>query len=297
MWYCSLSVHLPSGLQSVAIHKLGIIMIKTIIAAISALIAVSSVQAAVSPITQQPHIEVSLLSDANQISVGGTLTLGLHLNPDEDWHVYWKNPGDSGMPPSIRWNLPEGVSVSEIQWPYPEKIPFEHLINYGYHSHVVLPVELTLSEDFKGDTLAINATASWLVCKESCIPGDAKLALSLPVKSGAQEASKEAGLITEFKQKHPAELSVMGGNVAVKKGQLAIELYAQNMAFKKAKHIEFFATNENLIEYNQPATVRWNNNFISISQDKSASFTEIPAITEGVLVVDHKQAWHFKLAK
>lgn len=273
---------------------------KTIIAisiCVATVLAALTSQAAVSPITQQPHIEVSLLSDANQVSVGDTLTLGLHLNPDQDWHVYWKNPGDSGMPPSIRWNLPEGVSASSIQWPYPERIPFEHLINYGYHSQVVLPVELTISEGFKGDTLAINATASWLVCKESCIPGDAKLALSIPVTNGVKEPSKEAVLISEFKNKKPDELPVMGGGVKLKKNQLAIELYAKNMAFKNAKHIEFFATNENLIEYNQPATVRWNNNFISINQDKSASFTEIPAITEGVLVVDHKQAWRFTLAK
>lgn len=249
--------------------------------------------AAVSPVAKQPHIQVSLLSDVDVVRPGNVITIGLHLNPDKGWHVYWRNPGDSGMPPKITWDLPEGVNVSEIYWPWPEKIPVEHLVNYGYHQEVVLPVELSISPAFLGEMLHIKAASSWLVCEEVCIPGSANLTLSLPV--GDTVAAKEAKKIAGFLRKHPPELPLMDGSISLTGDNVAIEIYSTKPVFKNVKQIEFFAINENLIEYSRAPEIRWNNNFISISQAKSTSFDSIPEVTEGVLVVDNSSAWYFRL--
>lgn len=262
-----------------------------------------SVYAAVSAVVEQPHIKVSLLSEVDQVSVGQSFTVGLHLNPDEYWHVYWQNPGDSGMPPRIKWDLPAEVVAAEVQWPYPEPIPMQHLMNYGYHGDVVLPVEVSLSEEFSGNIVNLAAKVSWLVCKESCIPGKANLSLSVPVaKSSGLGDDKgvlkpEAEQISAFQKKLPTMLPLLGGEVKIQDKQVVIELYARHKPFNDAKKIVFFAINEDFIEYSQPAEVRWKNNFISITQDKSASFSGIPEVTEGVLVVDHKAAWYFKLSE
>lgn len=252
-----------------------------------------SVRAAVSSIIEQPHIQVSLLSDVDVVRPGSVITVGLHLNPDKNWHVYWRNPGDSGMPPKITWDLPQGVSASEIHWPWPEKIPVEHLVNYGYHEEVVLPVQLAIGPGFSGESLQIKAASSWLVCEETCIPGSANLILSLPM--GDTIPANEAKKISGFVKKHPSKLPLMDGSIKVDENNVTLELYSKKLAFKNAKHVEFFAVNENLIEYNQAPEIRWNNNFVSISQKKSASFGSLPEVTEGVLVIDHSSAWHFRL--
>lgn len=249
--------------------------------------------AAVSPVVEQPHIRVSLLSNVDTVRPGSVITVGLHLDPDQDWHVYWRNPGDSGMPPKILWGLPKGVSASGIFWPYPEKIPVEHLVNYGYHEDVVLPVELSIAPDFSGESLQITAASSWLVCQDTCVPGKADLTLSLPIGDAAP--ARESDTIEKFKNKHPPELPLMDGSMKLHGDKVTIELYSTGRTFKDAKKVEFFAVNENLIEYSQASDIRWNNNFISISQVRSASFESIPEVTEGVLVVDHSTAWHFKL--
>ncbi len=255
----------------------------------------SNPQAAVSPVVEQPHIQVSLLSDVDAVAPGSVVTVGLHLDPDEDWHVYWRNPGDSGMAPKINWQLPEGVSASEIHWPFPEKIPVEHLLNYGYHKGVVLPVDLAINPGFAGETLDIKAATSWLVCQEICIPGKADLALSLPV--GKTVPAGEAETIGNFKARHPPELPLMDGSIKLNGDKVEIELYSTRQAFKGVSHVDFFSINENLVEYNQAPKIRWNNNFISISQVRSASLQAVPEVTEGVLVVDHSSAWYFRLAK
>ena len=56
----------------------------------------------------------------------------------EGWHTYWSNPGDSGLPTTITWKLPDGVGVGAIQWPAPRALPTGPLVNYGYEGQVLL---------------------------------------------------------------------------------------------------------------------------------------------------------------
>jgi len=137
---------------------------------------IQPLQAAASGLVQRPHIQVELLAESNEARPGTDLRVGLRLLPDPGWHTYWKNPGDSGLATSIEWTLPEGVTASEIAWPYPDAIPFAHLINYGYDGEHLLPVTLSIPDDLALDQpLRLEARADWLVCEEICIPGDADL--------------------------------------------------------------------------------------------------------------------------
>lgn len=130
-----------------------------------------------------PHIKVSLLSENDQFTVGQN-RLGVLLEPDPQWHTYWRNPGDSGDAPSLVWTLPEGVSAGDISWPVPQEIYIAHLVNYGYEGAVLLMVPITVSEDYNGlgKPVAITLDLSWLVCKEDCIPGWATLSMTKEVK-------------------------------------------------------------------------------------------------------------------
>lgn len=103
--------------------------------------------------------------------------------PDAGWHTYWINPGDSGLATVIEWQLPEGVSAGEIQWPIAEKFNIGHLSNYGFEGDTYLLTTLTISEQFAETSLPITAKVDWLVCEEYCIPGSATLTLELPVGS------------------------------------------------------------------------------------------------------------------
>ena len=69
---------------------------------------------------------------------GKPTLVGLKLRMAQEWHTYWKNPGDSGLPTKIQWTLPEGWKAGEIQWPYPQPLPVGPLMNYGYDDEVVL---------------------------------------------------------------------------------------------------------------------------------------------------------------
>src|SRR5436309_2103460 len=89
------------------------------------------------------HVEAELVTDKAAAQPGKPVLVGLKLRMADQWHTYWKNPGDSGLPTRIQWSLPAGWTAGEIQWPYPRPLPVGPLMNYGYEDEVVLLAELT----------------------------------------------------------------------------------------------------------------------------------------------------------
>lgn len=133
---------------------------------------------------QGPHSVVTLLSDRASLVPGGRVWVGVWFRMEKGWHIYWVNPGDSGEPPKIRWQLPLGFQVGSIEWPTPEKLTAPSIVDYGYENDVLLISPLTAPVSAKnGEEATIAAKVSWLVCRDICIPGKGQVSLTLPVKS------------------------------------------------------------------------------------------------------------------
>ena len=133
------------------------------------------------------HVKASLVSADAAIQPGQPLTVALRLVHDPKWHTYWINPG-TGLATTIAWKLPPGWKAGEIQWPAPRVLKDSKgaTVGNGYEGELYLPVTLTPPGDLKaGDTVELKAAAEWLMCEDVCIPGNANLALSLPVSSAA----------------------------------------------------------------------------------------------------------------
>src|SRR5687767_1985282 len=133
------------------------------------------------PVVKTEHVEADLITEATTARPGKPAVVGLRLRMAPEWHTYWKNPGDSGLPTRIQWVLPEGWKAGEIQWPYPKPLPVGPLMNYGYEDEVVLLSELTPPADAKAGAYAIKAKAEWLVCKDICIPEKGELDFPIAV--------------------------------------------------------------------------------------------------------------------
>ena len=101
---------------------------------------------------------------------------------EEEWHTYWKNPGDSGYATMIDWHLPEGFTVGPLQWPYPHLIRVPPLASYGYEGEIYLLTEITAPSSLHiGQTVTLQAKVNWLACRIECLPGTADVSLTLPV--------------------------------------------------------------------------------------------------------------------
>lgn len=156
-------------------------------------------------------VRTELLADTNAIVPGKPFTVGLLLRMAPGWHTYWKFSGDAGLPTELKWKLPPGWKIGEVQWPIPLKtIDPGDIQTYGYVDEVLLTQEVTPPPKIENSTIKLVADASWLVCEKICIPGSATLELELPVSAGSQPANTE--LFPRYRRLLPQNWS--GPNVA-----------------------------------------------------------------------------------
>ena len=161
--------------------------------------------AASEPVRTDPR-QSQLVAESTAAVPGTRLTLGLRLEHDPRWHTYWLNPGDSGLPTKIAFDLPDGVTAEPIAWPHPHRFEVAGIVNYGYGDRMLLPVTLAIPADYAAPTLPVRATADWLICEEECIPGEAEYAFELPVAAEATADPRWADAFAGARAARPADL-------------------------------------------------------------------------------------------
>jgi len=137
-------------------------------------------------------VRPELLADTNAVVPGKPFMVGLLLRMAPGWHTYWKFSGDAGLPTEMKWKLPPGWKIGDIQWPIPLKTNDPGDIEtYGYENEVLLMQEITPPGKIDSSSANLSAEANWLVCEKICIPGGATLQLDLPVASTSQPANPD----------------------------------------------------------------------------------------------------------
>ena len=144
---------------------------------------------------QGPHTVVALIANCQSLVPGSHIWVGVWFQMEKGWHVYWQNPGDSGEPPKIQWQVPTGFRVGAIEWPAPQRLTAPSIVDYGYENQVLLFAPLSVPAVVPdGRSVTVGAKVNWLVCREMCIPAKAQLSLTLPVSSAVKGIKGTASL-------------------------------------------------------------------------------------------------------
>ena len=208
---------------------------------------------------------------------GKTVWVGLQLTHQPEWHTYWKNPGDSGLPTQLTWTLPPGVTAGEIAWPAPEKIRIGTLANYGFEGAVLLPVPLTISPEFKPSLLQsdlpVKLNATWLVCRKECIPQDGEFSISIPVRSST---AINGAAFSAAEQAQPRPLQGIS-RVVVEGQQLKVSVSGLPAALQ-GQTLGFFPETPEVIETAAPWTQAWQGGVWTASVPLSAHRTQSPSL-------------------
>ncbi|MGN8082818.1 protein-disulfide reductase DsbD family protein [Variovorax sp. 22077] len=236
-----------------------------------------------------PHVRAELVAHApDGVTPGAPVWVGLQIAHQPEWHTYWKNAGDSGLPTEMTWTLPAGVSTGEIAWPAPKKIPVGSLANYGYENTVLLPVPLEVSTLYKppvalGGTPAmdIQLKASWLVCRKECIPEEGTFTLSLPLQGSTalHKAEFDAALgAAPQPLARPGAVEVDGHSLKVRLEGLP--------AAAQGKTLEFFPETPEVIRTAAVSGKDWTQSWqgdtwtatVPLADQRSASPTVMPVV-------------------
>jgi len=133
-------------------------------------------------VVKDAHVEAELVSEQTALVPGQATWVALRTKIEPHWHTYWVNPGESGLPVTLTWKLPPGFEAGPIQYPLPQRLDVVGIMSYVFEGEVLLPVHLKVPADLKkGDRIKLQATAEWLACAQTCVPGSAELELELPV--------------------------------------------------------------------------------------------------------------------
>lgn len=239
---------------------------------------------------QAKHLQAELVSEYQTVQAGQSVLLALHFIPDEHWHTYWINPGDSGLPTSIDWQLPQGVTAGPIQWPTPQFFSIPPMMNYGFAGPTVLLTELKIPTDFAQHELEIAAQVDWLVCEEICIPAEASFRFSIPLTESAERSVYAAELISKAQASQP-QLLALSGYYDIAGGSFSAAI----AGLPDEDFQSFFVAATELVDHAAPQQLLYSEGEWLLRQKLNTYFTAAPDQFELVLVSANGQGYSLTL--
>ena len=245
-----------------------------------------STQALTDNIVDASDSRIEILTESTSITPGDELLIGFKFTLNPGWHTYWENPGDAGEGASIKWNLPNDVSASEILWPGPQRIPVEPLMTFGYEDEVVLLTKIYTSETTIVP-LNLNALVSWYTCKEICIPQEAEV--SIPIKLGNKTPSVSKAILDQTLEEVPIQFE---GTYRVQRLEDSYILQGQLENQDQYDSIYFFPKDYGLTDYTKDQFYEINKDSFSL-QIKAAEIEIENRTFEGVIAINKGEAVSF----
>ncbi len=231
-------------------------------------------------------VQASLLAEPASIQPGEPFTVGIRMVMKPHWHVYWRNPGDSGLPPEIAWTLPPGFTAGPIAWPIPERIPVAHLVNYGYEGETVLLVSVTPPPTLApGKPVTLSAKLSYLVCERECVPGSADLRLTLPVAAFGTSTGmrpENRPLFEAARDRLPLA-SPWSTRLTAQGDRLVLHIAAPGLTRDAVQSVAFFPYAETAIENAAPQVASVDAAGLTLSFARGDLAEPVPAALPGVL--------------
>jgi len=234
------------------------------------------------------HVDAELVAEMTGVAPGQDTWLALRLDHMENWHTYWKNPGDAGLATRINWTLPEGVSVGEIVWPTPKRIELPaDLVDFGYEDEIFLQVLLSIPASFQAENLDISANAQWLECEDICIPGGAIVSLALPVLEATQILQNEQWIesFATTRASIPTSDISFDTTFSIADGSLNILVQATEAVFENASTVRFIPGEHRVFDYISPQEVAYQLSSLQLSQGHHPRLSEAPEEINGLLLV------------
>ena len=204
------------------------------------------------------RVRVELFQEEETIQPNHPFWIALHLNLEDGWHVYWKNPGDAGIPLKIEWNLPEGFEVGPLRWPFPEKFTMDDMVGFGYKDEVTLLSQVIPPPQLDpGTKISMDAQVKWLVCSSmTCQPGSATA--TLPLIASSKQPHPRSEFIAIFKE---ARDKIPQTHVEVKTirkhgiVQLEVPQETSDSQEETIQGVYFFPEQQNVIDHSIEPTV------------------------------------------
>jgi DsbC/DsbD-like thiol-disulfide interchange protein len=133
----------------------------------------------------RPHVTISLVPEFTAVVAGMPQQMALRFQVEPGWHIYWRNPGGSGLATTAKWTLPPGFSAGPLEFTTPTRLDIADVVTHVLEGDVVLRTTIRVPGTLSSRDARLAARVSYGVCKDACYPGQAFVSLTMPVMTDA----------------------------------------------------------------------------------------------------------------
>jgi DsbC/DsbD-like thiol-disulfide interchange protein len=203
---------------------------------------------------ESPGVTVRLISEAAAIRADEPFRLGVAFELRDGWKIYWMNPGDAGLAPAAEWTLPDGGEAGAWAWPAPVRFEDGGAASFGYKEDVLFPLWARAADAPPEGVWRARVTVRWLACRETCIPGEARLDIRLPLAAAARPDPATAAAFRRADARLPRPLP-SGSAPAARQTAAGIELRLRAPVAARAADPYFFPVEGDWMD--AEASQRW----------------------------------------
>ncbi|MBL4720791.1 MAG: copper resistance protein, partial [Alphaproteobacteria bacterium] len=179
------------------------------------------------------HVNTRLVAAVEGTGGAAKIQLGLQFKMKKGWKIYWRSPGESGLPPSLDWSDATNFREARMAWPAPSRFTIFGLETFGYKDEVIFPISGVVPEP--GKPVQLRAKLRYLTCNDICVPYDVSLSLNVP--DGPAVEGRDAALIYKY-----AMLTPRGGTgMSVEQTALSLRDKAVVLSAEVKSDLQFTA--------------------------------------------------------
>jgi thiol:disulfide interchange protein len=207
------------------------------------------------PFAEGENVKVEVILEHSQLNANQENWALFRFKLREGWHIYWLNPGDSGLKTQLTFDLPQGVQLDQLIFSAPERIETEGLVTFGYHDEAFVLASFKVTA---ADSAKFKAQAKWLECKQSCIPGEQDLTWTWPqqqsAESGEELQAQQRELFAKVRAELPAKKASFG--TMTRAGAQGVWTADPSLDLSNVTRAQFFPLEADRVAYDQTQVFR-----------------------------------------
>lgn len=228
-------------------------------------------------------IDIKIISEYRNLNYGNN-KIGVLIAIKKDWHIYWKNPGDAGLPTEIIWKIPENIQISKPKMPTPKKFSFSDMASYGFDNETMFIYDLFIPKDYAKNDLNLEIDLNGLICKEKCLPVNEKSAALFKIGND-KSLSKFSKYFDKYEKKIPAKNSNF--NLSAKQKDEFIYITINNI--DKNDEIEIFPYESTIFKTGYNQNPEYENNKYKLTMKLDEYRINEPNKIIGLLVIKNNE--------
>jgi len=235
---------------------------------------------------QKSLAEARLVVDSFSSEKDSIISLGVLINLQDDWHIYWRNPGDSGLPTEIKLSLPNEITASEIKFPIPKIFASDEIVNYGYGHQVLFLFDVNVPENYSSEELNISAKITSLICKEICKAFDTTVTISLDMSKEFTAEESISRLFEATRKMIPEKNKRLNIIAKSKSDYVYLNVFVNKNENQNIIGIQFYPYEEGVFRNSIKQNIELKENFFEILLEPDQFRIKEPASVNGIIIIE-----------